>query len=179
MQLPFEIGQRLFAPRTRATAVTRPCPACLGQKVVTIIYGDGEHVQMRCEACGTGFDEPRGVVSEYELEPQADEFVIASVESLYNGNWRVNSTTGAAEDFKDLCETEEQALEVSRTKCSDQYDRNMASRLHKRKSQGSRLGWSVAYHRQCIRDLERQLEWHRSRVSAKGPAASGVVKAIS
>jgi ribosomal protein S27E len=164
MDTPFEIGQNYWAPRHHAELVTLPCPACKGTRIVAIVYGD-EHVSVDCEACGKGFEGPQGTITEYDFTPKAERFVIASVDSLYNGRWSVRSETGQTSNFDELCETEEAALAISAVKCAEQHESNMRSRMHGR-SRAANATWSVSYHKKCIVDLERQLAWHTARINA-------------
>lgn len=164
--LPFSIGDALWLPRTNPQKVTLPCPACKGERVVTVIYGGDERVQVDCEACGLGFNNSRGIVEEYDLTPAAEPFVIVAVDSLYDDKWRVRSTAGHVTDFHLLRATEAEALADSTRLCEAQHERNMQSRQHKRKSM-ARATWSIKYHRDNIKDLERQISWHTARINAK------------
>lgn len=163
--LPFTIGQLLWMPMGDAHKAQLPCPVCDGALAVTVILGSGERIGVPCDACGIGFDGPRGFIEEYEHDPKAIPFVIASVESFHNNEWRLRSETGAWHEFTDLYATEGEALDVAVKRAADQHERNMQSRQHKRKST-ARQAWSVRYHRDCIKDLERQLAWHTARISA-------------
>jgi hypothetical protein len=168
MNTPFEIGDTYWAPRTSSEKVRLPCPVCNGTGIVIVLYGGEERVAVDCEGCGLGFDldHARGYVDEWEFEPAAELFVIAEVVSLYNGRWSVRSTTGATNDFDALLKTEHEALVVSKTRCIEQHERNMQSRQHKRGS-AKRATWTAIYHKNCIKDLERQIAWHTARVNAK------------
>lgn len=163
---PFAIGQTLWMPVGEAEKNRQSCPVCAGQLAVVVILGSGEHVGVPCDACGHGFDGPRGYIEEYEQHPRAAKFVIASIESFHNGVWCLRSETGAWHELNDLYATEAEALDVAVKRAAEQHERNMQSRQHKRQS-AQRHGWSIQYHRSCIKDLERQLDWHRAHVLSK------------
>jgi ribosomal protein S27E len=164
MDTPFKIGQTYWLPRHNAERVTIPCPACKGTKVITITYGD-EQVSVDCEACGLGFEGPKGTVTEYEFTPAAEEFTVARPVGLYGDRWSVKATDGRTADFEILCETEAAALAMSAAKCAEQHELNMQSRLHSR-SRAKHASWTVRYHRKCIADLEQQIAWHTARINA-------------
>jgi hypothetical protein len=166
MNTPFEIGQVFWAPRTHAEKITVPCPCCSGTKVVELIYGDGEHVLVDCEACGLGFEGSRGYIHEYDLTPAATQFTIKAVTGLYDGRWQLLSTAGESSEFGELCGTEDEALAVSRVKCARAHERNMQSHMHSR-SRAKHSTWTVQYHKKCIAGLEEQLTWHKDRINAK------------
>jgi hypothetical protein len=69
-------------------------------------------------------------------------------------------------DLDDLRNTEAEALIVSQTRCAEQHERNMKSRMHKRRSVKGAT-WAAMYHKKCIADLERQVAWHTARINAK------------
>lgn len=167
---PFSIGQTLWLPSHAPVEEMVSCPVCAGQRFVTLILGDGEHVRIPCEGCGIGFDGPRGVVKEYTYTPTVRAFVIAAVvrfdEDSGRQRWTLRADDGSVADFGDLRAIESEAMAVAEANAKAQYERNMESRVRKKKDK--RGGWTVLYHRQCIADLERQLAWHRAKVQSKG-----------
>ncbi len=147
MNAPFEVGQVWWMPRTHAEKITIPCPCCSGKKVVELIYGDGEHVFVECEACGLGFSQgSRGYIDEYDLSPAATQFTVQEATGFYSGRWRLRSIEGAESDFDALRATQKDALAVSRVKCAEAHEQNMQSRLHKRTS-AKHATWTVTYHK--------------------------------
>ncbi len=169
--LPFAIGQTFWAPRTSSEKVVLPCPACKGERVVTVIYGGDEHVVIECEACGKGFNGPQGFIEEWQFTPAASKFVVAGLESMHQDNWRLLSTDGATMDLKDLCATEAEALAVSVQKCADQREHDMRSRQHAR-TKARDGSWSIAYHRNHIADCQRQIDWHTAKINAQKSTVS-------
>ena len=166
IEMPFEIGQKLWAPATSPRQVTVPCPVCAGARAVTVILGSGERVGVACDACGLGFDGARGVIKEWEYDPHTEPFEIAAVRSMRDGRWTLVSTTGTERQFDELCATEADALAVSTLKCAEIYERNMQTRQHKRAGV-QRHTWSIQYHRKQIKDLERQIAWHTGKITAR------------
>ncbi len=163
LDTPFEIGQEYWMPLSTPREVTVPCPICAGQRHVTVILGDGEHVSVDCDGCGSGFAGPKGTITEWDQTPGAVSFVIGYVESLYSNRWTLKSRDGKTSDFADLCTTEAEAVACSMKRCADQQEHNLMQGRHRRRGL-SKAAWTIRYHRQCIRDLERQLVWHRAKV---------------
>lgn len=161
--LPFTIGQALWAPTTYPEQVQSACPVCFGQLAIVVVLGDGEQVGVTCEACGKGFQCPRGVIEEWEFRPTAKPFVIAGVKSMHSDRWFVVSEDGQESELGQLCETEAEAFAESQRRCAEQHEANMRSRQHKRAATKEH-GWSIQYHRKQIADLERQIAWHQSKV---------------
>jgi hypothetical protein len=173
MNMPFAIGDETWLPAPASQQVRVECPACRGTRVITFLYGgnvDPERVNMPCEACGLGFDGPRGYIEEWVSQPGATKYVIAEVMGMRSRDgeteWEVRSTEGRTAYFKDLCATEAEALAKSSEMCNEQEERNMLTR-QRHKAGVKKHSWSALYHKQQIKDLERQIAWHRSRIGAK------------
>lgn len=171
IDVPFEIGQAWWAPRVYPEKVTVPCPVCFGKLAVVVELGDGERIGVPCEACGKGFEGPRGTIQEWAHTAGADEFVIADVKSMHHGRWWLVSTTGVEAAFEDLRASEAEALAESARRCAEQHESNMRSRQYKRKATKD-ASWSIQYHRKCIEDLELQIAWHRGRLLLKKRSAT-------
>lgn len=163
LETPFSIGQQMWMAVGDSEQVTKPCPVCNGEKAVTIILGTGEHVSVLCDACGLGFDGPRGFIQEWEHHPRAKSFVIASVKSFRDGQYEVLSEDGSWADFASLYQAETEALDAAVVRAAAQHERNMVSYQHTRRK-AQHLTWTVQYHRGCIADLQKQIDWHSSRV---------------
>jgi hypothetical protein len=133
---------------------------------VTVSLGGGESVSVPCECCGKGWEGPRGVIEEWEYDPQAVRFEIASIASMHNGRWWVGSTDGAHAEYTDLRETEDEALAVSAERCAKQYEHNMATRARNKRDTKEHT-WSIQYHRKEIAHCEQRIAWHRSKIEAR------------
>ena len=166
MNLPFEIGQRLWMPQEQPQRITKACPVCAGNLSFLVILGSGEQLALLCEACGKGFNQPTGVVQEWDYEPDAVPFEIAEVRSFFNDRWTLRSTTGMEHDFHDLYLTRNEALAVSAQRAIEAREHYMQSYQNTKKNLKN-ASWSVKYHRDKITELERQITWHRGRISLK------------
>lgn len=162
LETPFTIGQQMWLAVGDTENVKVTCPVCAGALGVTVTLGSGEQVGVMCDACGLGFDGPRGYITEWEHRPRAVPFVIASVKSFRDGKWEVLSTEGWSY-FHKLHQTEAEALAAAQQQAAQQHENNMLSR-QRQKSSVRRLTWSVRYHNDCIKDLQRQIDWHQARV---------------
>ena len=171
LELPFQIGQTLWMARTYPEKVTVPCPVCQGTMAVVVLCGD-ERFAVPCEGCGLGFNGPQGTITEYDHSPAAVAFTIAEVTSMHQGRWSLCSSTGDHAQFDDLYATEAEAMAASVVTCAENHERNMQTRQYRRKN-AKQATWSVRYHRDQIKELERQIAWHQSRLGM--PPGSGTV----
>lgn len=164
---PFEIGATYWLPSTSPRCEVEPCPVCAGTKSVTVLAAAEEFV-VDCDGCGLGYKGPQGTVSVYHYDPHAEPFTIAEVVRLDDDGWSVKDAAGKVTRFRDLRETEQDALAVSKAAYLTQEEHNMRQRGHRRKGV-SKATWTVRYHTEAIKKLERKLAYHRSRIG-KGPA---------
>lgn len=167
IDVPFSIGDVLWAAGHTPHQIEVPCPICYGQLAIVIILGNGDRVGVNCDGCGHGYDGPRGAVGEWVYDPRAIEFEIEAVDAMHMGRWSVRSTTGATSYYEELFKTEAEALAKARENAERQLETNMASRCRVRGG-AKKAGWTARYHLGQIQDLERQLAWHRSKVEMKG-----------
>ncbi len=169
MEFPFTIGATMYLPGCGSEQVRVVCPVCFGKLGITVVLGDGEEVGVICDACGLGFNGPRGYIEEWVQQPKVTPFVIAGIEAYRGGDkpeWTLRSTDETTAYFHELHATEAEALVVATARAKDAHERNMQSRQHKKRDV-KRATWTVRYHREQIADLERQLAWHRAKVLAK------------
>lgn len=171
MQTPFNTGDTYYLPRTTGQQITVECPTCAGKKTVELILGSGEVVTVPCEGCGLGYEGPRGVVSDYTYEPHAEMFIISRVDSMHLRDgvpaWYVLSTTGIHANFSDLFKTHESAMVASAIALKIVQEERMRSSGNHTRHMYKKHTWTVAYHEKCIRDLEKQIAYHRSKVSER------------
>lgn len=159
---PFQIGATYWLPSCSPRSTEEPCPVCQGAKVVTVCTSL-ENFTVDCEACSLGYMHPQGTVTEYHYDPHAEPFIIAEIVRVDAEGWTVKSRLGRKERFALLCETEAEALDVSKAAYLAQEDRNMQARTHKRQGAG-KAAWTVRYHNDAIKKLERELAYHRSKI---------------
>lgn len=169
VEAPFEIGQTFWIASHIPRQGTIPCPICLGRRVVVVLIGEDERVDVDCEACGVGYEGPKGTITEWTWTPGAEPFVIKDIVSMSGASWRVRSAGNVQADFDTLYQTEADALAASAVRCDANHEGNMMRRRH-RKQGVSKATWAIQYHRKCIADAERQIAWHRSKLTARPSA---------
>jgi hypothetical protein len=159
---PFEIGRTYWLPSYSPRLVVEPCPVCAGSKHVTVL-APAEQFIVDCDGCGLGYLGPQGTVNVYHYEPYAAPFVIGKVVRVEGEQWTVESMARAQAVFDTLCETQPEALEKSKAAYLAQEERNADSRRHRRKGV-SKAAWTVRYHGDAIKKLERELAFHRGKL---------------
>ncbi len=166
---PFDFGQPVWIAWASAHhPEDAHCPVCDGKRFVTVVLGTGEQVPTDCEFCGRGYQGPRGTVTRYG--PSSGVIPATVTGMVYKdpfgegGKWRVE-TTGhrSGEIFATEAEAEARRKELHEA-AEREAERSFKQQFESAKRKGS---WSVGYHRQQIKNLERQIAWHRERLSEK------------
>lgn len=172
METPFVMGQTYWKPKLGYRTKEVPCPICFGKLAVVVTLGNGEHIAVKCAACAPGFGEPTGVVTETDYSIGVEPFIIDKVSYYSDGRWSLLSIAGVLADWRDLYQTEKEALEVSQKFVKDEYERDMKYAATNKQNMIEKKSWIVQYHGTIIKDLLRRLEWHRAKIwdvkNAKG-----------
>ena len=162
-----ELGQMAYEARAWSYGDQLvPCPVCYGQLFATLILGNGEHVVVECDACGIGYDGPRGVVNEPCAGSRVDTFVVAGVLVDHDGGWKALDHSGSGrkwgdEAFATAEEAESRRVVLFEEAIKGAEDRTLRQREYKRK----KLTWLVYYHRKGITTAERDLAYHTRKLS--------------
>lgn len=171
IQLPVKIGDVLWLPEHTATQLTRKCTVCCGHGSVWVRNIEGEEFHVRCEGCGKGYEDSPGVEKYYDYEPKVTRFEVASISSVDFKENEVDmylvSTTGRQTRYSSLCTTEAEALTKSNDYMAFVIRSNMASGLSRKKALMPEHAWSVRYHNEQIKDAERRIAWHTTRLLNK------------
>ena len=135
-----------------------PCPVCYGNKTVTVILGNDDHVAVECRYCEVGFQGARGYVIEYVKEPRAEQMTITGrrieenngVEEVEyrSDHYCLNSTR--------IFDTEPEALA-----CAEKMEEVQESRP-KYKDEKS-YTWNAGYHMKQAASKLKEAEYHRQK----------------
>lgn len=172
----FNIGDTVWFAGFGHRSVWVKCPDCLGSKHLTVIFADGQKVTIDCAGCSRGYEPPIGVVEQYETSGKVEELVVAGVrreDDRYRGR-RVDYTfsggTVISEEY--VFATEAEAIEKGKVRAAEWLADENKRLLAKTKNHRT-WAWNAHYHRDKIRQLEKEIAYHRAKLDA----ASQYVKA--
>lgn len=158
----FEIGDEVWWAAWESSEDRLTCPDCCGEGRIRCIMGDGTEVSVECETCRCGYEPSRGYVTVYTRKPMAIPTTIVGM-SIEGDKieWRTEASY-IVEDER-LFRTEDDAREKA-NEIAAEADRAERERIaHKEKPTHS-WAWNATYHRREIRDAERKIEYHRSKL---------------
>jgi hypothetical protein len=170
-QCPYIVGQTYYRAQHQLEQVRVSCPICDGHKTVEVILGSGEHLIVPCEGCGLGFEEARGYIEQHEYRPCAVPFMVASIEGYSHGNWTILSAGGDSSYGDRLYGEEREALAASQKQADEQKEQNARS-YSQTKASAKKLTWSIPYHRECIKNMERRIEYHKRKIGEQSGEAT-------
>jgi len=180
----FKVGDRpWWAVYERLTNVEIPCPVCYGNREVKLILGNGDEVQLPCDYCGKGYDDPKGYVHEYQAISKAEQVTIGSVHITETAagqdrEYRVakNFVDGACWCPKpeDLFDTEDEANARAAEKAeADRLDHETRAEYIKKKTHKS-FAWNAGYHMREAKRHRHDIEYHeRMAVVCKARGKDG------
>lgn len=106
------IGDIVWLPFTKSVDTEEVCPACYGNKTITVILGNGETVKPRCNSCDTV-----GTTRDFVEVAKPTKVVITKItsyETYGKTEYEYIGTDGVYDALRfkenDICETEGEAL---------------------------------------------------------------------
>ena len=169
---PFEFGQEVWiAWADPYHQITVPCPVCFGKSSVVLILGDGEHVPVECDFCGKGFECATGTVSVRETRSGVRSATITGL-VFSGGTWEIRCGGHFTEGEVFATEAEAEVRRaVLHKEAVESVQRAWESRFERGKKHH---GWTVGYHRNCLKDLRRQVEWHENKLRERKATGEAV-----
>ncbi len=164
----FKIGDKVFRARYDRHEKWVVCPDCLGSRTVKMILGDGTEITIECGGCDPGGYQPSiGKIKQYEYATRVWEHTVTGVcmhgtELKYELDNFGSGGYWSGDDSNVFATMEEAQAEGERQRLEHEAEENKRW-MSKTKDHHS-WKWNAAYHRRCIKDLERQLEYHRGKV---------------
>lgn len=163
MQPKFQIGDDVWFAKFENTEASIVCPDCGGTKHVTVEMFDGTRHTLNCEGCKVGFEGPRGRLKTWERKPVALPVRVSSVSIEADKiEYRVNGGWIADEDRLFL--TKEEAM-VRADEVAAEATREESERLQRKLKADRTWAWHVHYHRRAVRQAEKDLAYHTSKLN--------------
>jgi hypothetical protein len=155
-----KIGDTAWHAEHNSIEKQRTCPDCFGKKKLTVILGDDSRVEIDCTGCVRGYDPPRGYVTYHEYSPAVHPVVIDRVEESSDGiTYGFNGCYRTKELFlaRDVAEARAKTL-------AEEYNEGELKRFQKKEKDSHTWAWHVTYHRRCIKQAEKDLEYHSAKL---------------
>ena len=170
----YEIGQQVWWASFESIEAFITCPDCGGGGHIRCILFDETELFVECEGCRSGYNPPTGQIQLYERTPHAVLVAITGFEvSADKIEYRTNNSYIVPAD--DLFDTEAEAFTRAEDKARD-ADVAERERVNRKEKPTHTWAWHVTYHRRCIREAEKAIVYHTSKLNvARAKAKEQVI----
>ena len=138
------------------------CPMCDGKCFVTIILGNGEHQEIQCGYCQRGIDPPSGKATTWGPESKIQSGSVSGIEQGYD-HFRYKVNYHSLEEHE-LFDNEDDAKPIRDEKLKQEIERSKLWFRDNFINAKKKQVWSAGYHKKCIEDAERTIDWHKMRL---------------
>ncbi len=164
----FKIGQIVFKGEYERTETTIVCPDCGGSAKIKVTLADLSEWLIECGACAPGsYSPPTGTITQFAFCSIAKQYTVTGVKMTLDlvaydlNNFGTGSYWTANEN--DLFATPDEAL-IEADKKKTEHEATENKRFLNKIKDTKTWAWNLSYHRKCIADHEKQLEYHKSKV---------------
>lgn len=159
----FEIGQQVYRATWEAREAHVFCPDCGGTGRLRVTFHDETQVSIECRNCAAGYDPPTGYVRVYDRQPRALLSTITGVE-IQGTETRWRTSESYIVDDDKLFLDEESALAKAK-EIAAEHDRADREKVFQKEKDTRTWAWNATYHRRCIKDAQRQIEYHSAKLA--------------
>jgi len=162
----FNIGDYVWVAHFNPNQETHiPCTVCYGKRVVTLILGNGDQLELPCDYCGKGWDGPRGWETEYRavIDPEQVRITSVSITVTDKGEEVQYHATPYSYRQDMVFATRDEALAKSEELAAIWIkDQNTRSEYIKKDTKKT-FAWNAGYHMRQVRDYEKKIVHHKER----------------
>jgi hypothetical protein len=162
------IGDTVWLAKWDSEDATVPCPDCGGTGRLRVIFHDETVVSIWCQNCAVGYDPPTGVIRVHTRYPKAIQATIIGVERGPKGIEYKCEMIGGSGYYRhveaDLF-ADKEAAELHAAHLVSEADAAERERVLTKEKDTRSWAWNASYHRKQIKDAERQIVYHSSRLS--------------
>lgn len=162
--MKFEIGQSVWEAAFTSEQVSVTCPDCGGEGRLRVIMYDKTEVSIECGRCQIGSYPSSGRVSHYyAFKPMARQSIITGVE-IENGVaiWKTDVSYRIKEER--IFTNSQDALNAARI-IAAKYNQKEIDKIKNKEKDTRSWSWNASYHRTEIKNHERQIEYHKSKLA--------------
>lgn len=166
----YEIGDQVWAATCNTETVYMTCPDCGGTGRIRCIMHDDTEISIDCGGCSGGYNPPSGRVSYYKRIAKADSGVITGLNiETHDGKSLVEYTVQGAYNYRykedKLALSYAEALIIAEA-LAENENALEEDKILKKEKPAKTWAWNASYHRKCLKDANRNIEYHTRKLSA-------------
>ncbi len=160
--MKYNIGDVAWFAGCKSVERSVVCPDCFGQKALTVIKGDGSQVSIDC-GCRHGCEGSRGYYTYWTWTVYAHQITIQRIE--VNGQEvRYGHDDCYSCSESELFDTKEDA-EKRAAELAEQHEKEELEKIYRKDKHNHTWAWHVRYHRESLKEAQRQLEYHSAKLN--------------
>lgn len=170
--MKYQIGQPIWRATWDASGSYVTCPDCGGTGRLRVTFHDETQVSIACANCARGYEPPTGFIHVYDRKAVARLTTITGCEVEGDKvEWRTTDSYRNPES--DLFDNEADCL-ARAAEMAAEADREEREKVNRKHKDTRTWAWNVSYHRNQIKEAQRQIEYHTralnvAKVRAKEP----------
>jgi len=161
--MKYEIGQQVWYAGWESSPARIVCPDCDGEGRIRVLLPDDSIVSIDCTACQRGYERPSGYLECYDRKAVAKLVTITGLE-ISDGKTHWKTSESYRTDEAELFDNEVDAFAAAKVK-AEEDDREERARIGRKHKDTRSWAWNAHYHRICIKDAQRQIEYHTSKLA--------------
>lgn len=155
----FNVGDKVWWAKYKMGTVKKTCPICDGKLKVTVILGNGDHIETDCTYCERGFHQ-YGYVEEYEYISAVEQVTITHKEVTEDDNGRtVEYRYGSyCLTLDNAFETQEEAERKLKEIIEKQQFEDLERTEYSKNKNPRKYSWDVGYYQRMKKDALKTIE---------------------
>jgi hypothetical protein len=158
-----KLGEHVWVAVARGQRKKITCPDCFGTGQLDVTLRDGTHHSIDCRGCEQGYLGPQGTVETWEYEPSVELHTITKIEQDIGQppEYRAGHFCYKADQVFLTRDGAEARAAVLAKEQADEED----ARIKRKEKDTKTWAWNVHYHRKGIRDAEKSIAYHTSKLN--------------
>jgi hypothetical protein len=162
MTTVYKVGDWVWYATYDSEEIKLPCPVCYGNKVVTVILGNGDEVKVECDYCGKGWQNALGYVTDYQRIPKAEQQRITKrrIEDGRDGEEIEYIVVNRYLKIEQMFDTEQEAYDYAVALA----ERVTQEQLDKPKYKAEKsYTWNAGYHLKQAQSKRKEADYHEAK----------------
>lgn len=172
--MKYSIGQAVWWATWDTWPKQVTCPDCGGTGRIRCIMHDESIVSVDCGACSRGYEPPTGTVVCYEREAVAKQTAIIGVEMRHGEAIRYQTHGSYSIEEGSLFPDKDSALAAAQL-MTEEHNREELARIQQKEKDTRSWAWNASYHRKCIREAQKQIDYHTAKLNVAKVKAKEVI----
>ena len=162
MEKVYKVGEYVWYATYDSEEIKVPCPVCYGNKVVIVVLGNGDEVEVECDYCSRGFQGAQGYVKDYQRNPKAEQQRISKrrIEDGRDGEEIEYISDNHYLKIEQMFDTEQEAYKYA----VEWAEKDVQEKLDKPKYKNEKsYTWNAGYHLKQAESKRNEVKYHEEK----------------